>query len=170
MRVSLIVAVGSGGVIGKDGGLPWRLPSDLRRFRKLTMGHHLVVGRRTWESIARPLPGRRMVVVSHHPETLTLPAGVQAARGLEEALRLAATAGDDEAFVAGGAALYVEALPRADRLYLTEVAGPSAGDTFIPPLDLARWREVEREELAAAEDGGRRTTFRVLERAASPPG
>jgi dihydrofolate reductase len=163
MRMSLIVAVGSGGVIGKDGGLPWRLPSDLRRFKRLTMGHHLIVGRRTWESIGRPLAGRRMVVVSRQPERLQLPDGVQAAASLETALGLAAAAGEDEAFVAGGAALYAEALARADRIYLTEVGGTSAGDTYFPPLDASAWREVEREELPGEGDE-RATTFRVLER------
>jgi len=165
MRVSLIVAVGSGGVIGKEGGLPWRLPSDLRRFKRLTMGHHLIVGRRTWESIGRALPGRRMVVVSRQPERLELPDGVTAAASLEAALHVAAAAGEDEAFVAGGAGLYAEALPRADRIYLTEVAGTSEGDTFFPPFDADDWREVGREELPA--DGEERpTTFRVLEREA----
>jgi len=164
MRVALIVAAAEGGVIGRGGGLPWHLPADLARFKRLTMGHHLLVGRRTWESIGRPLAGRRMVVVSRHPEALALPAGVQAVASLEEALRLAATAGDDEAFVAGGASLYREALPRADRLYLTRVHAAVEGDTFLPPLDLSQWRAVEREELAADERNAYPTTFLVLDR------
>jgi dihydrofolate reductase len=165
MRVALIVAAAEGGVIGRDGGLPWHLPADLGRFKRLTTGHHLVVGRRTWESIGRPLAGRRIVVVSRHPERLALPAGVQAAGSLEEALRLAATTGDEEAFVAGGASLYREALPGAGRLYLTRVHAAVEGDTFFPPLDLAQWRVVEREELAADERNAHATTFLILDRA-----
>ena len=164
MRVALIVAMSAGGVIGRHGALPWHLPADLARFKRLTMGHHLIVGRRTWEAIGRPLPGRTMVVVSRRPEELALPAGVHAVRSLEEALALAAAAGDGEAFIAGGAAIYRLALPRADRLYLTDVHAELHGDTFFPPLDLALWREFEREEVPADERNAYATTFRVLAR------
>ena len=147
MKVSLIAAVARNGVIGREGGLPWHLPADLARFKALTMGHHLLVGRRTWESIGRPLPGRRMVVVSRgRPE---LPEGVAVARSLDEALALAVAAGEDEAFVGGGAALFAEALPRADRLYLTRVLADVPGDVLLPEIDETRWREVAREHHPA---------------------
>ena len=147
MRVSLIAAVATHGVIGRDGALPWHLPADLARFKALTMGHHLIVGRRTWDSIGRALPGRRMVVVSRG--TPELPAEVVRAGSLAEALALAEAAGEDEAFVGGGAALFAEALPRADRLYLTRVLADVPGDVFLPPIDEGRWREVAREHHPA---------------------
>jgi dihydrofolate reductase len=164
VRVSLIVAVAKNGVIGRAGGLPWHLATDLARFKRLTMGHHLIVGRRTWESIGRALPGRRMVVVTRAPERLALPAGVPAAPSLEAALELARAAGDDEAFVAGGAALYVAAVPLADRVYLTRVLAPVEGDAFFPEVDLVRWREVAREEVPAGERDDFATTFVVVDR------
>ncbi len=164
MKLSLIVAVASGGVIGRAGALPWHLPNDLARFKRLTMGHHLIVGRRTWEAIGRALPGRRMVVVTHEPAPLALPEGVRAVGSLDEAFATAETAGDDEAFVAGGAEIYRESLPRADRIYLTRVHAEVTGDTFFPPLDLADWREVEREEVSADEKNAYATTFSVLDR------
>jgi dihydrofolate reductase len=162
MRVSLVAAVADNGVIGRDGGLPWHLPEDLARFRRLTMGHHLLVGRRTFESIGRALPGRRMVVVSSGSGAL--PAGVERAASLAAALARAAAAGDDEAFVAGGAALYAAALPQADRLYLTRVHGEPAGDVRFPPFAAAEWREVERDERPADERHAWPFTFLTYER------
>ena len=145
----MIAAVASNGVIGRGGELPWHLPDDLARFKSLTMGHHLIVGRRTWESIGRPLPGRRMVVVSRGaPE---VPAEVARAGSFEEALDLAAAAGEEETFVGGGAALFAEALPRADRLYLTRVLADVPGDVLLPDFDETRWREVAREHHPADE-------------------
>lgn len=144
MRLSLIAAVSENGIIGRGGELPWHLPADLRRFKALTMGHHLLVGRKTWESIGRPLPGRTMVVISRRPGYA--PAGVRVARSLEEAVALAAAAGEEEAFVGGGEALYRAALPQADRLYLTRVGAEVPGDARFPA-----WRE-EEWELVAHED------------------
>ena len=119
MTLSLIVAMSKNGVIGRDGDLPWRLSADLRRFKRLTMGHHLVVGRRTWESIGRQLPGRTMIVVTRsQPE---VPDGVLLAGSLNEAIELSLAAGDDEVYVAGGGTIYALALPVSDRLYLTRV-------------------------------------------------
>ncbi|HEV8581434.1 MAG TPA: dihydrofolate reductase [Thermoanaerobaculia bacterium] len=165
MRVSLIVAVADNGVIGRGGGLPWHLSADLQRFKRLTMGHTLIVGRRTWESIGRALPGRRMLVVSGQPAALALPPGVRGMGSLEEALADAAAAGDEEVFVGGGAELFAAALPRADRLYLTQVHAAVAGDTRLPPLDLAGWREVERVEVPADDRNEHATTYRLLDRA-----
>ena len=140
MRISIIVAAAENDVIGRGNELPWRLPADLQRFKRLTMGHHLVVGRRTWDSIGRSLPGREMIVVSRsRPE---LPAGVRAAGSLEEALATAKAAGDDEVFIAGGAAIYALALPLADRLHLTRVRSEIEGDVRLPAIDFEHWRLV----------------------------
>jgi dihydrofolate reductase len=164
MKVSLIVAMAEGGVIGRAGRLPWHLPADLARFKRLTMDHHLIVGRRTWESIGRALPGRRMLVVSRRAAELALPEGVRGVGSLGEALSIAEQAGEDEAFVAGGGAIYRDALPRADRLYLTWVKAEVTGDTFFPPVDPGDWREVEREEVAADDRNPHATSFTVFER------
>src|SRR5438128_10282597 len=114
MRISIIVAVAENGVIGRGGMLPWRLSDDLRRFKQLTMGHTIIMGRRTWESIGRALPGRRTVVVTRQPDYRTDEADVKIAASLDAALRIAEAAGDDEAFIIGGAELYRESLSRAN--------------------------------------------------------
>jgi len=133
--------VARNGVIGRDGRLPWHIPEDLKRFRALTMGHHIIMGRRTWESIGRPLPGRTSVVVTRDRD-YSAP-GVKVAHSLAEAL--AACAGDEEVFVIGGAEIYREALPRADRIYLTEVLADYPGDVRFPALG-AEWHEVSRDQ------------------------
>jgi dihydrofolate reductase len=159
MRVSLIAAVAANRTIGKDGQLPWHLPADLRHFRRLTWGHPVIMGRRTFESMGKPLPGRANIVVTrgefHHP-------GVQVARSVEEALQLAAD--DGEVFVAGGAEVYRAALPLADRLYLTEIDRDFAGDTFFPDFDKDGWRLVESVEQAPTEKVPFALRFRTYER------
>jgi dihydrofolate reductase len=140
-RLSLIVAVARNGVIGKDNRLPWHIPEDLKRFRALTMGHHIIMGRRTWESIGRPLPGRTSIVVTRD-RNYSAP-GAKVVHSLADAV--AACAGDDEAFVIGGAEIYREALPQAERIYLTEVLADYPGDVWFPPLG-TEWREVCREQ------------------------
>lgn len=163
MRVALIAAWSDGRVIGRDGRLPWHLPADLARFRALTTGHHLIVGRRTWESIGRPLPERRILVItSSDPE---LPPGVRAAPSPEAALELAEAAGDGEPFVAGGRRVYEATLPRADRLYLTRVHAELPGDTHFPPIDLSQWRQLERHDHPADERHAWPYSFLVYERA-----
>lgn len=141
-RLALIAAVASNGVIGRDGALPWRLPADLRRFRALTTGHSVIMGRRTWESLGRALPERQNIVVSRHPRELK-PDGAVVAGSLAEALAAVALPGP--AFCIGGALLYAAALPLADLAYITEIARAFDGDAVFPPLDRAEWREVERE-------------------------
>ena len=148
MRISIIVAVAENGVIGRGGQLPWHLSADLQRFKRLTMGHTIIMGRRTWESIGRALPGRRTVVVTRQPNYRIDDAGVAVAAKLDEALQIAEAAGDSEAFIVGGAALYLEALPRADRLYLTRVHAQVEGDTYFPKFDHAEWRQVSSEHRA----------------------
>jgi dihydrofolate reductase len=158
MQVSIVVAVARSGVIGQGGGLPWRLPADLRFFKRVTMGHHLIMGRKTWASIGRPLPGRTMVVLTRDPSA-AFP-GAAVAHALPEALALARAAGDSEACVIGGAEVFAHALPLADRLYLTRVHADVEGDVCFPApvhddargkawLAEHRWVEVAREEHAA---------------------
>jgi dihydrofolate reductase len=148
MIVALIAAVAKNGVIGCDGDLPWRLPEELRRFKALTMGHHLVVGRRTWESIGRALPGRTMVVVSRDPN-YEVPEGVVLVGSLPAAFDVARAAGDDECFVGGGGEIYRLALPLADRIYLTHVDVEARGEVTFPALDPAQWHEVSRTSFPA---------------------
>lgn len=165
MKVSLIAAVADNGVIGRGGALPWHLPADLRRFKRLTTGHHLVVGRATWESVGKPLPGRTFVVVTSRPGYAA--PGARVVRTLVEAIRLAREAGDEEPFVAGGAGIYREALERGlvDRLYLTRIQRAYEGDTRFPSFDEAAWRVVERERHAAEPEADRPAfEFVVLER------
>ncbi len=163
MRLAIIAAVADNRVIGRDGGLPWRLPADLKRFKALTLGHHLLMGRRTYETdVGGPLPGRTVVVISRgSPE---LPAGVRLAASLDEAVEIARAAGDPEPFVAGGAEIYRQALPRVDRLYLTRVHARPEGDTRFPPYDEAEWREVSRDEQPADDANPYAQTFLVYDR------
>jgi len=144
MRLSAIVAMASNRCIGKDNALPWRLPADLKRFKQLTMGHTLIMGRKTYESIGRPLPGRTTLVVTRQPDYA--PEGVQVAHSLEQALEQAR---GDEVFIAGGADLYRQAMNRVQRLYLTRIERAYEGDTFFPELDLSGWRLLAEEHHPA---------------------
>lgn len=142
-RLSLIAALAANGVIGAGNALPWRLPEDLKRFKALTLGHPVIMGRKTFESIGRPLPGRRNIVLSRRPEYFA--AGCIVAHDLESAL---AAAGDaDELFVIGGGELYREALPLADRIYLTIVHGEAQGDVLFPELPNGEFVEKERRRV-----------------------
>ncbi len=147
--LSLIAALASNGVIGRDNGMPWHLPEDLKRFRALTMGHPIIMGRKTWDGLGRPLPGRTSIVVSRQAG-LDLP-GAIAVASLDEAVAAAARAeGGDHAFVIGGAQLYALALPRVDRLLLTEIADAFDGDTRFPDFDRSQWAETARTEAVSA--------------------
>ena len=140
-RLTIIAAVARNGVIGRDGDLPWRLPEDLRHFKRTTSGHPIIMGRATWESIGRPLPRRQNVVVTRQ-HGYSAP-GCSVVHSLDEALALA-WAEDAEPFVIGGAGLYAAALPLASRLVITEVHREVEGDTWFPPFDRAQFREVDR--------------------------
>lgn len=166
MRVSLIAAVSDNAVIGRDNDLPWRLPRDLKRFRKLTMGHHLLLGRRTFEAIGRPLPGRTMVVLTSG--TMDLTGGGYCARSLAEALDIARRHGETEAFIAGGEQVYRQALPVVERLYLTRVHATIEGDARFPRFDMTGWREIEREFHPVSGENSVPLTFLVLERRTTP--
>jgi dihydrofolate reductase len=140
-RVTLILARARNGVIGARGGLPWHLPEDLAFFKRTTMGHPIVMGRKTWESIGRPLPGRRSIVVTR--DRAFSATGAEVAHSLEEAIALCH--GSEEIFVIGGAQLYADALPRADRLLLTEIDAEFDGDTLLSAPAADHWVESGRE-------------------------
>lgn len=163
MRISLIVAMAKNRVIGNKNKMPWHLPADFTYFKKVTIGHPVIMGRKTFESISRPLPGRRNIVISRN--------AAFRADGVEVVTSLAAAINacdsqytSQEAFVIGGATLYIEALPHADRIFVTEVDASPEGDTFFPMLDTKQWREVARERYEADEKNAHAMEFTVLER------
>jgi dihydrofolate reductase len=142
MPITLVAAVASNGVIGRDGGIPWHLPEDLAHFQALTLGHVLVMGRRTFESIGRPLPGRTTIVVTRQREWSA--EGVLVSHSVEAALELARSI-DDRIFVVGGRDVYGDALPHATDLVLSEVKDSPEGDTYFPEFDRTQWLEVNRQ-------------------------
>ncbi len=162
MAVSMIVAVSSNGVIGRDGGLPWYLPADLRHFKRTTMGHHLIIGRRTWEELGNPLPGRTMVVVTRSRQLVL--EGAQGVSSIEEALEVAAA--DDEPFIGGGSQIYRVALAHGlvDRIYLTRIHAEIEGDTRLPEIDLDLWELISEEHHEADEKNDFDYSFLVYER------
>lgn len=162
MIISLIVAMDEQGGIGRAGMLPWRLPADLKRFKSLTMGHHLIMGRKTYQSIGRPLPGRTMVVVTRNPDYR--PPGCVVRHSLDDALEFARTAGETEVFVVGGEEIFRQAFASADRLYLTQVQATFETDVSFPQFNEASWLESEREFHSADERNPYAFTFRVLRR------
>ena len=154
IEVAIIAAVADNGVIGRGNALPWKIPEDLRHFKGITMGKPVIMGRRTWDSIGRPLPGRTNIVVTRNPSFAA--AGVEVVASLEQALalagRIAAAQGAAEAVVIGGAQIYRAAIPRADRLYITEVHASVEGDARWPDIDWSQWREASREFHAGSPD------------------
>ena len=146
-KIYLVAAVAANGVIGRDGRLPWRLPEDLKHFKRLTLGHPVIMGRRTWESLGRPLPSRDNIVVTRQAG-YDAP-GAAVASSLEAALALCA--GESMVFVIGGQQLFAESLPIAAGLVLTEIDRDYEGDTWFPQYDRSRWRETQRECHAAAD-------------------
>lgn len=163
MILSLIAAAARNRVIGADNALPWRLSADLRRFKQLTMGHHLIVGRKTYESIDGILPGRKLVVVTRQSDYAPPSAGtrVQVAHSIDEALRLAME--DDEIFVGGGEEIYRQAISKADRIYLTAIDRDYQGDTFFPEIDPEKW-DLKEREAQVDERNGIPFEFRVYKR------
>lgn len=164
--LALIAAVAENGVIGKDNGLPWRLSTDLKRFKAVTWGKPVIMGRRTFLSIGRPLPGRTTIVVTRNPAFSA--DGVLIAHDLDEALEKAeAAAGQmraSEIMVAGGAELYAQTLDLADRLYLTTVHAQPEGNARFPAFDETEWRVILTDRLRASERDDFATTYRVLDR------
>jgi dihydrofolate reductase len=157
--ISVIVAMAKNRAIGNKGKIPWHLPADLARFKKLTLGHAVVVGRKTYESIGRPLPGRRNIVVTREQDYIA--PGCEVAESLDSAFRLA---GDGEVFVIGGAEIYRQALPVAKRIYLTLVDGEFPADSYFPEIDGRDWRETENTPGVEDEKNSLKHSFVVLER------
>ena len=158
--ITLVVAAADNGVIGRDNALPWHLPEDLKRFKRVTLGKPVVMGRKTYESIGKPLPGRHNIVVTRDPNYRR--DGVTAVRGVEAALHAAGAAA--EIMVIGGAELFRVFLPRASRVHLTRVHGDVDGDVKWQGLDAREWRRVEAEERAADERHAYAMTFEVWEK------
>lgn len=159
-RLSLIVAMARNRVIGRDGTLPWRMSADLQRFKRLTMGHHLLMGRKTWESLGRPLPGRTSIVITRQPDYSAT--GATVATSFEKAIAIAAV--DAEAFVIGGAQIYELALPLVDRLYLTLLVDDVSGDVCFPEFDMSQWRVIEHSHYPHDEKNSYASQFMILDR------
>jgi dihydrofolate reductase len=167
MDVAIYVAIADNGVIGRDGGLPWRLSTDLKRFKADTMGKPIIMGRKTYEGIGRPLPGRLNIVVTR--DRTWRAEGVETANSLDEAIKLAnargrCMAGADEICVVGGGEIYAQALPLADRLHVTHVLACVDGDAHFPEIDPDTWRIVSAEDVPAGEKDSHATRYTVYER------
>ncbi|RCS25437.1 dihydrofolate reductase [Phyllobacterium salinisoli] len=167
--VSIVVAISENGIIGRENGLPWRLSTDMKRFKAITMGKPIVMGRKTWISIGRPLPGRANIVVTRDPDFAG--EGFDVAGSVEDALALAgkraAEVGANEICVIGGGEIYRQTLKLADRLYVTEVIGEVEGDTHFAPIDPSVWRKVSVEEVPPGEKDSHATRYIVYDRGES---
>jgi dihydrofolate reductase len=159
--VALVLAMADNGVIGNKGKIPWRIADDMRRFKRLTMGKPIVMGRKTWESLPKkPLPGRTNIVITR--DRTFAPPGAVVVYSLEEALARAEEEGPDEIMIVGGAEIYQAVLPRADRIHLTEVRTHPDGDAHMPKFDASVWRETTREDHTT--EAGLRYSYVTLER------
>lgn len=167
MRKALIVAMSRNRVIGRNNKLPWHLPGDLRYFKQATMGKPIIMGRKTWDSIGRPLPGRMNVVVTRDPEWQA-PAGTVKAASLDEALVKAEAQaeldGGEEVMVIGGGQIYAEILPRVDRMYITQVHAEVDGDAWFPEVNWDGWEEIGREDFSASDTNPYDYSFVVYQR------
>jgi len=166
MKLSLVWAMARNRVIGRNNKLPWHLPEDLKYFKRITMGKPVIMGRKTYDSIGKPLPGRTNIVVTRNPQWYA--EGVKTVDSLEAARKLcesiAEIDGIDEAMVIGGAQIYAKALPLADRLYLTEVHADVEGDAVFPEFDRGGWMEVSREDFEASGPNPYNYSFLVLDK------
>lgn len=162
MIISTIVAVAKNNVIGKDNDIPWYLPADLKYFKKITTGHHIIMGRKCYESIGRPLPKRTNVVVTRNP--FFIASGCLITHNVAEAVQLAKANGEEEVFIIGGGQIYEIALPHVDRIYLTEVDVKVDGDIFFPTIDPNNWNLIKETKNKSDEKNEYDYTFKVLER------
>lgn len=160
MKISLIVAMASNRVIGVDNKMPWHLSADLKKFKQITMGSPILMGRNTFESIGRPLPGRRNIIISRNPDYRQ--AGCDVFNNLQAALE--SCEDDEELFVIGGAKLYKTMLPHADYMYLTEIEKAFEGDTFFPDFDRENWREIDRQDVSDDDSVDFNYSFITLEK------
>ncbi len=158
--ISIIAAMAENRVIGVNNRLPWRLPADLKHFRKVTTGHHVIMGRKNYESIGKPLPDRKNIVVTHRPDYVA--PGCLVVHSLDDALQAAQS--DPEAFIIGGAEIYRQSFALTQRLYLTLIHTVIPGDTYFPPFDARDWHEVARERFEADAMNPHAFSFVVLER------
>jgi len=164
MRVSAVVAASENGVIGREGGLPWHVSSDLKLFKEITLGKPVIMGRRTWESLPRqPLPGRRNIVITRQTDLVA--EGAELVHSVDEAL--AVCAGEADVSIIGGGQVYAEAMSRTDRIYLTRIHLDVDGDTFLPELKASEWHEVERRRFARGERDDAEFTLIVMDRMTS---
>jgi dihydrofolate reductase len=162
MKITLIAAMAENRVIGRDNALPWHLPADLARFKQRTEGHVVIMGRRTFESVGRPLPNRRSIVITRKRNFH--PPGAEIARSLAEALERARESKQDEVFILGGAEIYALALPDVDRLELTIVHADVSGDTFFPECDLSEWTLIDQQRHEADDRHAHAFSFLTYER------
>ena len=160
MRLSIVVAMDSNRLIGKDNGLPWHLPADLAFFKKLTTGNTILMGRKTFDSIGRPLPNRRNIVITRNADIEIT--GCEVVNSIEEALSLAQ--GETEVMVIGGAKLYQQILPIADRLYITQIESEFDGDTYFPSYNEAEWFQISLDSREPDEDNHHKCHFITLDR------
>jgi dihydrofolate reductase len=165
MIISIIVAMDEKGAIGRDNRLPWHLSDDLKRFKATTIGHHIIMGRKTYESIGKPLPGRTNIVVTRNPAYQAK--GCRIAHSLEEALEIARENGEEEVFVTGGRELFAQALDIADRIYLTRVHADVPANVYFPDFDETNWSEKDSFYHEADEKNEHAFTVKLLERRAS---
>nr|AIA15116.1 Dihydrofolate reductase [uncultured bacterium] len=161
MKLSIIVAVAENNVIGKDNQLIWRLPADLKHLKALTMGHPMVMGRKTFDSIGKPLPGRTSIIITRQPNYTV--EGCLVVHSLEQAIIEAGNLRTEEAFIVGGAEVYRQSMSITDKIYLTEVHHSFDGDTFFPKIDPTIWKEVKRESFPADEKNAYDFDFVELE-------
>lgn len=162
MIVSAIVAAAENNVIGSDNEIPWYLPTDLKYFKKTTLNHHVIMGRKSFQSIGNPLPKRTNIIVTRDP--FFMASGCAVVHSIEEALKMAKANGEEEAFIIGGGQIYRQSMHLLDKIYLTEVHATVEGEVFFPAINEQEWREVSREPHPADERNEHPFTFRVLER------
>ena len=162
MKISSIVAVASNGVIGKDNDLPWHLPEDMKFFKKTTSGHHIILGRKNYQSIGFPLPKRTNIILSRNPFFIV--SNCLVAQSIEEALEIAVDNGEEEVFIIGGAKIYEQTMDIIDTLYYTEVHAEPEGDVFFPKIDWSQWELIHEERHEADEKNMYPFTFKTFNR------
>lgn len=162
MIASIIVAASQNNVIGKDNRLPWHLPADLQHFKHLTMGHYVIMGRKTYESIGKPLPGRTFIIITKNKEFKAQ--GCFVVHSLDEALLLAEKKNESEAFIIGGAEIFNLAMNKTDKIYLTKIHQDFEGDTFSPEINSELWKETKKENFEPDEKNNYSYSFYEFER------